>query len=334
MTEQRKSRLKGCLLTCAVLFTVFILICIGMVYWLFKKGRFDPELSILDAQTTTYVRAYLTEDDEILTAFFLQRFRDLQANSPGSNQLPDVFRDLQEWKTRRDIRKNLPLEFELAGNFDEETFRGALSYSRYANLIRISYGFFERALPESEKGTYGEYEYVKIQPDSMDSSGTGSTRSDTMHLDLVDTVFYFAVTEPDMHRNYDAVNGPIFQHPALAQVDTTAPIYGFLEKAAITKMLVAEGMTADESEIPTLMSAMTRMTFSARATDQDTLVLNMNVTIPPSPAARADIDHLVDLIISDLNIEVTTDVVENPSGYVVTLTMTNFAAASGELMNP
>ncbi|MCB1043851.1 MAG: hypothetical protein KDC35_12980 [Acidobacteria bacterium] len=275
-----------CAIGCGILLVLVVVFFFGSIFWLTKKGEFEAETTLLNAQSEFFIEAYVTKEDQILVEFLTQLSNVMNQQNPMMARYPF----LAEWNergTRKDLQKLLPLKIEVAGSVAEEDFRSSVGFSLYNNLADLAFWFLKRSAAKKEQ--VREYEgetYVALEEDSGDRF---------VYLALRDSVFYLTNTEPgiqacltneldmDHHLTFDA----------LAGVDLDAPIYGYATGQSISPQLLAI-IDIEDPELTMLMAPdfLQRIAFFARVPDQTTL----QATLDFYPLPSSDPDRLLQLV--------------------------------------
>ncbi len=345
---------KGCLIGCGSLILLTFLLLIGTGMWLKQKQTFDVAGTVLDGEATVYMRANLRTEDAVLIEFLSTQVNRLSEINPAYENYPTFFRDWQQNKAKGDFRKILPLEVELADKASENDLRGSIGFSVYNNAAKIGFWFFKRGADKrNDLHDYKGVDYIMF----ADEAG------DPFWLCLSKNIFYFSRTEAGLRSMLDQTSVTAqSSDPRLAEVDLSAPFYGFAIEGSIHHLLesfekelteispddLSDGLEPPdepatpelpESTVPPdvpvvpsplsstvdiLIENLRRIAFDLNLKDQETLSGNLIFDMPVSEEMHQAVQALIEQLFQGKELEVAYEISERDGGYRVKFEISGF----------
>ncbi len=336
---------KGCLIGCGSAALLMIVMILCSAFWLTRKQTFEPAGTVLHDDATIYLRANLRQEDLILIQFFTTQVSRLSEINPAYRDFPSFLQDMSTTKASSDIRKLLPLEVELADKASENDLRGSVGFSLYNNAAKIIFWFFKRdAAKQKNLHEYNNIQYIMV-PD---------TAGDPFWICLSQNIFYYARTEEGLRTMLDkATPIDLSTDPRLADVDLSAPFYGFAIEGSIHHMLeafehdmnmtVEEAYTEEElaaaqeqettltATIDTLLDNLRRIAFDMSLRNEETLAGNLIFDMPVSSEMQQSVETLLAQLFETKKLDINYRIAEREGGYKVSFEVTGFQKAVLEL---
>lgn len=336
---------KGCLIGCGSVVGLIIVMSFFSVFWLTRKQAFEPGGTVLHDDATIYLRANFRREDMVLIQFLTTQASRLSEINPAYGNFPSILHELKVSKTDHDIRKLLPLEIELADKASENDLRGSVGFSVYNGAAKVAFWFFKRdAAKQKNLHEYHGIEYIML-PDTAD---------DPFWICLSKNIFYYARTEEGLRTMLDkATPVDTSTDPRLADVDLSAPFYGFAIEGSIHHMLetfeqdinatISDAYTEEElaaaeelearltTTIDTLLDNLRRIAFDMSLKDEETLTGNLIFDMPVSSEMQQSVEMLLKQLFEQKQLEITYRIIEREGGYKTSFEVTGFQKAVREL---
>lgn len=322
-----RRRLRGCLFGCLGS-AIAIMVIMGLTsFWLVKKGTYEPPETMLFPDTDFYLHSELKREDDVLLEFLVtqiqamnsEQFRELE------KAIPFLGGQMGEKKTRRDVKKILPMQIDVSGNLAEDDLVFAVGFSLYNNMARLGFWFFKRAVKKDPKAIYKEVNgKAYIKPNS----------SNDFFIALENSVFYLAKSEDAMIRVLTAAKQDQEKHethPSLINVQQDATLWGVMRGDSLGKFasLLTENadVTLQTSSEGILLgsSVMRAMAYDMRVENAETLKLQLYCDVnPTSPELEQQVDQLLEHIITEAKVKVEKSIEMQETGMIITLILSEF----------
>lgn len=324
---------KGCLFGCLGV-AIGLMVLLGTLsYLLVKKGTYEAPATMLFPDTDFFVHSEIKREDEQVLDFLVTQVGRMNQEQMSQFQknIPFLGQDFQTKKTRKDIRKMLPIQVELSGDLAEEDLIISVGFSIYNNMARLGFWFLKRAVQKDENGIYREVNgKTYLKPEA----------SDKYFLALENSVFYLAKTEESMQRALNPGEEAVTReevHPLLGQVNQESIFWGVARGPSLAKLF--DSMLEEGSEpFPSTESGvrMGSSDFRAMAFDVDpisTEAMQVRLFCDVSPLDNAAVqafETFLEQWSAKTKVTVERQIEQTPDGLLVTLTVSNLERLSLE----